>query len=312
MIALLLLPSYALEAMPAAPVAGPTLDGAPLDSSGWRNRPARLHDPYAGGEGNAGTELLVAAVIAEPVPTPAPIQADAPGAPVVPEMAEPPAGAIESLRAAIVSALKENPEIQIALARQDDARYGVHEAWSGYLPHLDMTVAIGGEYYQPQTGSTTELRRSEGVVTLNQNLWDFGTTTNDIARARAAFRSAQWGTRERIEGIAYDISRAYLDVLERQKLVDLADQEIGATEKILNMVSIQQDLGLTTPADVSRAKARLDNVKSKLLDRKSALQQARESYRRLTRHLPAMVTDLPGGQGAACFGADGGGVDRRS
>ena len=44
-----------------------------------------------------------------------------------PVSAEPPAGATESLRDAIVAALKENPEIQIALARQDDARRGVRE-----------------------------------------------------------------------------------------------------------------------------------------------------------------------------------------
>lgn len=205
----------------------------------------------------------------------------------------PPAEPEESLRDAIIQALKENPEIQIALARQDDARYGVHEAWSGYLPHADMTVAVGGEYNSPQLGSTTTLRRSEGVVTVNQNLWDFGTTANDIARARASYRSAQWATRERIEAISYDISQAYLSVLERQQLVDLANQEIAATAKILNMVTVQADLGLTTNADVSRAKARLDNVKAKLLDQQSGLQQAREAYRRLTRHLPGTAVAVP-------------------
>ncbi len=254
---------------------------------GWTGPAARLHDPYADLTGKPADAPLVAAVIAQDDPSP-PAPLDAAGA-----NAEPPPGAVESLRASIVQALKENPEIQIALARQDDARYGVHEAWSGYMPHVDLTVGIGKEYNQPAFGNTTTLRRTEGIVTVNQNVWDFGTTANDIARARASYRSAQWSTRERIEGISYDISEAYLSVLERQKLVELAEQEIAATDKILNMVSIQQDLGLTTPADVSRAKARLDNVKAKLLDRKSALQQAREAYRRLTRRLPGMTVDLP-------------------
>lgn len=211
---------------------------------------------------------------------------------------EPPEGAVESLRMAIVAALKQNPEIQIALARQDDARYGIHEAWSGYLPHVDMTVGIGRERNDPynpagSASNRTNLTRKEATVSINQNVWDFGTTINDIKRARAAYKSAQWATRERIEAIAYDISTAYLNVLERQKLVGLTEQEIAANEKILNMVTIQEDLGLTTPADVNRAKARLDNVKSELLDRTSALKQAREAYRRLTRHLPAQTVDLP-------------------
>ncbi len=305
-----LLPAY-LHAAEVPTVYGPTPDGTPLSS--WAGSSTTLHDPYAlQARVNSPeiTQLASADQPTSPIYTPPPPERpalqDRPPLPPASDATatsvpsagpsagdEPPAGAVESLRAAIVHALKENPDIQIALARQDDARYGVHEAWSGYLPHLDMTVAIGEEHNEPEFGYTTDLRRTEGVVTLNQNIWDFGTTANDIARARASYRSAQWATRERIEAIAYDISQAYLNVLERQKLVDLATQEIAATEKILKMVSIQEDLGLTTPADVSRAKARLDNVKAKVLDRQSALQQSRESYRRLTRHVPGITVDLP-------------------
>lgn len=204
----------------------------------------------------------------------------------------------ESLRNAIIEALKSNPEIQIALAREDDAKWGVSQARSGYMPHMDMAIAVGGEFNEPQIGGSTTLRRGEGIVTLNQNVWDFGTTINDIKRARATYRSAQWATRERIEAIAYDITTAYLTVLQAQKLVALADESIAAHQKILKTVTIQNDLGLTTPADVSRAKARLENVQSQREDRRSALEQARESYRRLTDHLPATAVDIPSAQAA--------------
>lgn len=216
---------------------------------------------------------------------------------------EPPPGATESLRAAIIDALKHNPDIQIALARQDDAKFGVNEAWAGYLPHLDMSVSIGKELNDPYNSpgslsNRTTLTRKEASVTLSQNVWDFGVTMNDIKRARASYRSAQWGTREKIEAITFEITTAYVNVLQNQKLVDLVKQEIAAHEKILKMVTIQNDLGLTTPADVSRAKARLENVKAEMLDRQSALQQARESYRRLTDHLPAITVDLPSPAGS--------------
>ena len=204
-----------------------------------------------------------------------------------------PPGQTESLRDAIVASLKNNPDIQIALARQDDARYGVHQAVAGYLPHLDGTVALGGEYTNFNVGDPTRLGRSEATLNLTQNIWDWGVTINDIKRARADYRSAQWGTREQIEQISYDISAAYLSVLEKQKLVDLSRASIAAHEKILRMISVQNELGLNTTADVSRAKAKLENVKAELLDRTSALQQAREGYRRLTQHLPAIAIDLP-------------------
>ena len=210
----------------------------------------------------------------------------------------------EALRAAIVEALRSNPEIQIALARQDDAKYGVNEAAAGYLPHMDVAIAIGNEFSDPQLGSSTMLRRGEGLFSVRQNVWDFGTTINDIKRARASYRSAQWGTREKIEGISYDITAAYLSILERQKLLALAEMSLAAHQKILKMVTTQNDLGLTTPADVSRAKARADNVQAQIQDRKSALEQAREAFRRLTGHLPGVAVDVPSAQAALPASAD--------
>jgi TolC family type I secretion outer membrane protein len=204
-----------------------------------------------------------------------------------------PPGDTESLTSAIIAALKANPEIQIALAVQDDSRYGVHEAWAGYMPHLDLTLGYGREFVKQAGRAGTYQMRTEGSITLNQNLWDFGVTLNDIRRARATFRSAQWATRERIEAIAYDISSAYLVILQQQKLYELTTAEMDATRKILKVVTIQKELGLTTSADVGRVQARLESLQSVLLDRRSTLGQAKSTYRRLTGHEPGIAVDLP-------------------
>jgi len=212
--------------------------------------------------------------------------------PIAPSALDKP-GETESLTDAIVASLKGNPEIQISLAQQDDAKYGVDEARAGYLPHVDVTAAWGREFARSVPQAPTQRFRSEATVSLNQNVWDFGVTINDIKRARATFRSAQWGTREKIEAISYDIANAYLGVLQQQKLVSLTEGEIAAVKKILRIVTVQKDLGLTTSADVERAQTRLENIRSQLLDRGSALQQARNAYKRLTDHMPERAADVP-------------------
>ena len=204
-----------------------------------------------------------------------------------------PPGPAESLRDAIVASLKSNPDIQIALAKQDDAHFGVNEAWAAYMPHVEASVGYGPEITRQGTAAGSWNNRLEGSVTLNQKVWDFGTTINDIKRARASYRAAQWSTREQIESISFDIATAYLGMLQQQKLIDLTNEEIVATQRILRVVSVQKDLGLTTQADVDRAKARLDNVQSTLLDRQSLLQQTRDAYRRLTDRIPGRAIDLP-------------------
>ncbi len=237
-----------------------------------------------------GTTLARALMVDPVEPVAAAPAAEARAA--APEPGEPPADAVESLRGAIIAALKGNPEIQIALARQDDAYYGVAEARAAWLPHIDATVGYGREVARVGHSTATWENRLEGTITLSQNIWDFGVTLNDIRRARATYRSAQWATREKIEAIAYDITSAYVQVLQAQRLVSLAQEEIEADRRVLRMVTVQKDLGLTTPADVSRAQAQIDGARSVVLDRKSALQQARLGYRRLTGHLPATALEL--------------------
>ncbi|MBX9665113.1 TolC family outer membrane protein [Novosphingobium sp.] len=210
----------------------------------------------------------------------------------------------ESLTDAIIASLKGNPEIQISLAQQDDARYAVNEARAAYLPRIDVTGAWGREFARNIPQAATQRFRSEATISLNQNLWDFGVTINDIKRARASYRSAQWGTRERIEAISYDIANAYLGVLLQQNLVALAEDEIASVKKILRIVTVQKDLGLTTPADVERAQTRLDNVRSQLLDRQSALEQARNAYKRLTDHMPLRAAEVPAAGAALPESAD--------
>lgn len=241
----------------------------------------------------------MAAGPAAPTPPPAPLEASredlappAEAAPVAPPAPAP--GDVESLRDAIIASLKNNPDIQIALAQQDDAHAAIGEARAGYMPHLDVTVGYGPEIARPNaTTGTTRRNRVEGSVTLTQNIWDWGVTINDIRRARASYRAAQWATREQIEAISFDITSAYSAMLQQQHLIQLTEDEIEATKKILRMITVQKELGLTTQADVDRAKARAENLQSTLLDRRSALQQARDDYKRLTNHVPGLAVDLP-------------------
>lgn len=241
-------------------------------------------DPEAAPVSDAVSGPAISGLIdADPDPTPS---ATAAPAPVMP-------GETESLTDAIIASLKGNPEIQIALAQQDDAKYGVREAQAGYLPKVDLTAGWGRELARTLPQDPTQRFRTEATISLNQNLWDFGVTINDIKRARATYRAAQWGTREKIEAISYEIANAYLGVLLQQKLVKLAEDEIASIKKILRIITVQKDLGLTTPADVERAQTRLENVRSQLLDRTSALEQARNAYKRLTNHMPLTAADVP-------------------
>ena len=211
---------------------------------------------------------------------------------------------VESLGDAVAEALKQNPDIQIAYARRDDAKWGIAEARAATLPRVDASAGIGPNLNGDGPNGEHRDRHYEASITGHQTLFDFGLTPNDIRRARAAYESADWAARGQIETVSLQIAEAYLTMLERQRLVDLAEAEIGEHQHILKMVDTQRGLGLVTGADVNRVQSRLDGVRSQLLDRRSELDQARESFRRLLGRAPQRVVDVPAPDAALPVDAD--------
>jgi TolC family type I secretion outer membrane protein len=199
----------------------------------------------------------------------------------------------EALAESVQAALTTNPEVQIAKAREDDAHYGVSEARAAYLPRVDIAASTGSEYVLPDGQSGTYKRRGDASITSRQLIWDFGLTINDIRRARKLFEAASENTRERVEDISFQIATAYVGVIQRQRLVELTSDNVGAHQKILRIVTTQKDLGLSTGADVSRVDAQLSRVQSTLLDRQSELEQAKETFRRLAGRLPGDLMEPP-------------------
>jgi outer membrane protein, adhesin transport system len=286
-----------IEALPATPVK--IAEAAPASV-----KPAEIP-----AEAMAAPTLIFASDSVAPV-TPAPIEVDTPaplpkparlktalvkaqGATIIRGSGASGLEAREALAESVQAALTANPEVQIAKAREDDARYGVNEARAAYLPRVDISASTGPEYTVPDGNSGVYERRGDATITSRQLLWDFGLTLNDIRRARKVFEAASEATRERVEDISFQIATSFVGVLQRQRLVELTQDNVKAHEKILRIVSTQKELGLSTGADVSRVDAQLSRIQSTLLDRQSELEQAKETFRRLTGRLPGSLMEPP-------------------
>jgi TolC family type I secretion outer membrane protein len=197
----------------------------------------------------------------------------------------------ETLAMAVADALEQNPEIQIAAAQRDDAHFGVQEARAALLPTVDLQAANGHERTSPASGDTSDHTRSELSLSVRQNVFDFGVARNNLASAGSVADSADWAFRAQLDAISLEIAQAFLQVLERQSIVALAEQNLAAHEQILETVRTQQEFGLVTGADVSRVEARLNAARADLLDQRSALAQAEENFRRLLNRAPGLLAE---------------------
>lgn len=200
-------------------------------------------------------------------------------------------GGLETLRDAVEHAIATNPDIKIAEAQQEDAFYAVREARAGFLPKVDLNVG-GGPEVSRQSGNEeiTRIRR-ELNATLRQTVFDFGLTQFDYRRAKQNYESAKLETLQSVEGLTYEVAVAYLGVLQQQKVVALAQQNLEAHRYILNLVTAQKEAGQGTAADVNRVSSSLSNAESFMLEEESKLQQSRDEYRRLLDAPPGLLVD---------------------
>jgi TolC family type I secretion outer membrane protein len=275
-------PPPAVAASPQAPIAAalPQVTAAPI---------------------NPAEPILLSATMPQPpaaAPTLPTATADPPSAtqawPVIPVAAEQiptpivlPDGVVaETLALAIHDAVQQNPEIQIAAAQRDDARYGVDEARAALLPTVDVNIQSGRERTRPEDERDDLHSRTEANLTVRQNLWDFGAARSGVNGASATARSAEFAYRERVDGVAMEIASVFHTVLQRQAVVRLAEENLAAHERILQTVQSQNEFGLVTGADVSRVETRLNAARADLLDQRSSLEQSREDFRRLLDRAP--------------------------
>jgi len=123
-------------------------------------------------------------------------------------------------------------------------------------------------------------------------LWDFGVTINDIKRARATYRAAQWHAREDRGDLLRDRQRRSRRAAAAEAGQAGRGRDRLRCKQILRIVTVQKDLGLTTPG---RRRAGADPARERAIGARptgsSALEQARNAYKRLTNHMP--LTALP-------------------
>lgn len=200
-------------------------------------------------------------------------------------------GGLETLRDAVEHAVATNPDIKIAEAQEEDAFYAIREARAGFLPKVDLNAGAGPEVSRQRGDEEITRVRREVNATLRQTVFDFGLTQYDYRRAKQSYEAAKLKTLQSVEELTYDVTVAYLGVLQQQKVVNLAQQNLEAHRYILNLVTAQKEAGQGTAADVNRVSSSLSNAESFMLEEESKLQQSRDQYRRLLDAPPGLLVD---------------------
>ncbi len=189
--------------------------------------------------------------------------------------------------------LRNSPEIGIYGAKTEDAYHGVRIARSAYMPNVDLRVAAGYENAGNNDTISRGAFRREGGVKVRQRLVDFGSTGQNLKRAKNLYDSSQLRLLDKADGVILEIAEAYLNVMEQSRYIANGQQNVRAHQKFYELVKASEGEGNGTQADVERAFSRLENARTQVIDFETERQKAIGRFRRISGIEPGKLKMPP-------------------
>ena len=162
----------------------------------------------------------------------------------------------ETLREALASAYKNNPNIMSALLSVKSTAEGIALAKSGKLPTIALSGDVGGSF---AAGPGSETLYGEGFHTdynysagasYNQTLFDNFKTDAQIEQARALTEVSKYSLRNAEQNVLLSVVQAYFGVIRDTQLVQLRQENIAFFDAQVNSASDRLRLGEGTKIDV--------------------------------------------------------------
>lgn len=135
------------------------------------------------------------------------------------------------------------------------------DAQAGYTMQLEpQAVMIGG-----QTAETQEPDYAFAGLSATHTLYDFGRRGARMSRAEAYVDSSSQLFEDKRSNIALQVIETYFGILESEKLIQAASDEVAQVEEHRRVAQVLFEEGVVTRNDVLQADVRLAAARQKLL-----------------------------------------------
>ncbi len=202
-------------------------------------------------------------------------------------------GAIaEPLEVVISKTLMSNPQAKVALSRLRAERKSIDVALADFWPTLDLVGGIGGQYRDVPDDSVANERneksftRQEASLSLRQNLFAGFETLNSFKGAKKSTTAEQWRFYATLEDIALEVISVYLKVLERQELVELAQENLEIHNEIFAQIEQRTQQGVARSSDLIQVEGRRARASANLISAQNNLMDARSEFRAMVGNSP--------------------------
>ena len=173
------------------------------------------------------------------------------------------------LQALITSALHNNRDLRIAVARVEEARAQYKIVRADRLPTINLlgTGSIGSTPPELSgTGATINGQRYDlglGAVSYEFDFWGRVASLSDAARN--SYLATEEATRAFQLSLVADVAGTYFVQVQLEEMVRLASQAVGSREMTLVVIGKGRDIGASYDFEYEQAQGALEGVRSDLL-----------------------------------------------
>lgn len=190
----------------------------------------------------------------------------------------------ETLKEAIQSLLDTNPDIRSTAYLRSSRDEQVRQAKADYFPKVDFEAGTGlRDVYEPVE---KDLSPTEYRLSLRQNLFTGLGTKYNVRRTKHNVNSSAYRVQAESSTTGLLGTRAYLEVLRRQELIDLAEENLKNHKRIDDQIKLRSESGLSRRADVDQIGGRISLARSALITTRANMVDAESNYFAVIGHIP--------------------------
>ncbi|RPH52050.1 MAG: hypothetical protein EHM85_04425 [Desulfobacteraceae bacterium] len=196
----------------------------------------------------------------------------------------------ETLEEAIRHVLQTNPEIKAVAYNRLARDQEVIQAKGGFFPTLDSSISYGKNIIKdasPPLASdqiTTEPKST--VLSLRQNVFQFGATQSEVRRQEARVQSEAYLLHGTSENVALQASKVYLNLLRNMELYDLAKENLLNHERIADQMKLRSTSGVDRKADLDQVMGRLALAQSNVVVTTANIADGKTDYQAVIGRFP--------------------------
>jgi adhesin transport system outer membrane protein len=212
----------------------------------------------------------------------------------------------EEFRTAIAAVVERHPGTLEYTAAAEEARALRSEARERRLPSVDLNLSsyrvISREFSNDPENVIERSRpeqRTDALVTVQQNIFDFGASERRVAAAGARLRAAMAEAEAGADRIALSAVASWYDVFAARALVTVTEGFVANQQELRDAVAERIRQGASAPGDTARVESYIASAQTRLARFRRLLSNAEARFSELAGSPPpgdlerAPVAELP-------------------